>query len=98
MSRPCAPLALRRFHEGHRSDGTMILGGTSMSRWAMLRRVLWLAPIVLPVTMLAAQQSRATRWLESCRDRRWRDYVAFCETRELTLPVTKSLSIDGRQN
>jgi DUF4097 and DUF4098 domain-containing protein YvlB len=69
-----------------------------MSRWAMLRRVLWLAPIVLPVTMLAAQQSRATRWLESCRDRRWRDYVAFCETRELTLPVTKSLSIDGRQN
>jgi hypothetical protein len=65
----------------------------------MLRRLLWLGPIVFSTaTTLAAQQSRATRWLENCRDRRWRDYVVFCETREMTLPVTKSLTVDGRQN
>jgi hypothetical protein len=69
-----------------------------MSRWAMMRRVLWLCPILFPAVALTAQQSRATRWLENCRDRRYRNYEVFCETRELTLPVTKSLSIDGREN
>ena len=69
-----------------------------MSRWTFTRRLLLLAPMTLSSAMLSAQQGRASRWLENCRERRWRDYEVFCETREATLPATRSISIDGRQN
>ncbi len=69
-----------------------------MSRWRISRRLLWVVPLALSASSLAAQRSRADRWLENCRDRRGRDYDVHCETREINLPVTKSISVDGRQN
>jgi DUF4097 and DUF4098 domain-containing protein YvlB len=69
-----------------------------MSRSTITRRLLWAAPWLLLASGASAQQSRVSRWMESCRDRRGRDYEYFCETRDVTLPVTRSLSVDGREN
>jgi hypothetical protein len=60
--------------------------------------LLWVGPLVLSAVELTAQQTRAARWLDNCRERGRRDYAVFCETRETTLPATRSLSVDGRQN
>jgi hypothetical protein len=69
-----------------------------MNRWALTRRVFWIWPLLLSASTALGQPSRASRWLENCRDRRGRDYEYFCETRDMTLPATRSLSVDGRQN
>lgn len=45
-----------------------------------------------------AQQSRAERWLDDCRHNGYNNDERFCETRNSTLPASKSLDVDGRQN
>jgi DUF4097 and DUF4098 domain-containing protein YvlB len=60
-------------------------------------RSLWLG-LVLSASALPAQRNRPARWLDDCRDRRGRDYDVFCETREVRLAATRSLSVDGREN
>ena len=44
-----------------------------------------------------AQSDRAERFMDDCRHSR-SDNAQFCETRELKLPLAKSLTVDGRQN
>ena len=44
-----------------------------------------------------AQSDRAERFIDDCRHSRG-DRAQFCETRELGLPLAKSLTVDGRQN
>jgi DUF4097 and DUF4098 domain-containing protein YvlB len=46
---------------------------------------------------LGAQTDRATRFMENCRRNR-SDNEQFCETRNFTLPATKSITVDGRDN
>lgn len=45
----------------------------------------------------SAQTERATRFLENCR-RNGGDDERFCEVRNFTLPATRALNVDGRQN
>jgi hypothetical protein len=45
----------------------------------------------------SAQSDRATRFMDDCRHR-VNDTAQFCETREFTLPLAKSLAVDGREN
>src|SRR5439155_4519701 len=68
-----------------------------MPRSMTVRRLPWMLLLLVSATPSFAQ-TRSSRWLENCRDRRGRDYESFCETRELTLPVTKALAVDGREN
>src|SRR5581483_921792 len=56
-----------------------------------------LALICIP-RFATAQQNRAERWLDDCRRNGYNDDERFCETRNATLAVTKSLEVDGRQN
>jgi hypothetical protein len=60
--------------------------------------LLWLGAFALAAGELTAQQTRSARWMENCRERGRRDYARFCETREMTIPATRSLSVDGREN
>lgn len=46
----------------------------------------------------ATPTSEADRWMSDCRDNRWTDDERFCEVRNYTLPATKSLRVDGRDN
>ena len=46
----------------------------------------------------ATPRSEADRWLSDCRDNHWSDDERFCEVRNYTLPATKSLRVDGREN
>ena len=69
-----------------------------MSPWRYARQLLCLVFFALPAAALTAQQTRSARWMENCRERRGRDYAVFCETREVTIPATRLLSVDGRQN
>lgn len=57
------------------------------------------AALVLSVAamQLTAQTDRATRFMENCRRNR-SDNEQFCETRNFTLPATKSIAVDGRDN
>ncbi len=67
-----------------------------MNCFAILRRSVLLGCLALSAT--AAQNNRASRWMDNCRDRGGRRYETFCETRDFTLPVTKSITVDGRDN
>jgi len=62
-----------------------------------MRRVAILGLLPLTAATLTAQNSRAQRFLDNC-DRGSRDNERFCDVRELTLPVTAALNVDGRQN
>lgn len=64
----------------------------------MLRRApLVIALVVSALTPAAGQIDRAARFMENCNRNR-SDYAQFCETRDFTLPVSQSLSVDGREN
>src|SRR5262252_4655536 len=64
----------------------------------MLRRApLAIALVVSALAPAAGQTDRAARFMENCNRNR-NDYAQFCETRDFTLPVSQSLSVDGRQN
>jgi DUF4097 and DUF4098 domain-containing protein YvlB len=64
----------------------------------MLRRApLVIALVVSALAPAAGQTDRAARFMENCNRNR-NDYAQFCETRDFTLPVSQSLSVDGRQN
>jgi len=68
---------------------------------ACLAALVALAPAALaPASQAQAQtpKSEADRWLSDCRDNRWSDDERFCEVRNYTLPATKSLRVDGREN
>lgn len=47
---------------------------------------------------MAAQSARVDDWKDSCRHNHGDDQEHFCETRDVTLPASSSLSVDGRQN
>jgi DUF4097 and DUF4098 domain-containing protein YvlB len=49
------------------------------------------------VSVAGAQTDRAARFLDNCRADHGDD-ERFCETRDLSLPAGKSLTVDGRQN
>jgi DUF4097 and DUF4098 domain-containing protein YvlB len=55
------------------------------------------AVVVTAVATAAAQSDRASRFMENCSRNR-NDYAQFCETRDFTLPASRSLSVDGREN
>lgn len=64
----------------------------------MRRRASFAAALVVSaIATASAQTDRASRFMENCNRNR-NDYAQFCETREFTLPTSKSLSVDGREN
>jgi len=62
-----------------------------------MRRIAILGLLPLAAATLSAQTTRTQRFLDNC-DRGSRDYERYCDVRELTLPVTAALNVDGRQN
>lgn len=56
------------------------------------------APIHAQAQAQPTPKSEADRWLSDCRDDRGDDDERFCEVRNYTLPATKSLRVDGREN
>lgn len=67
----------------------------------MLRRTIKAASLALPMLVAAAcvhAQARTSASPMDCRDREWDDERVYCETREISVPVTKSLRVDGRTN
>ena len=63
----------------------------------MRRRALVASLLAVWATGLTAQTDRASQFMESCSRNR-NDYAQFCETRDFTLPASRSLSVDGREN
>lgn len=61
------------------------------------RTLLASALVVSAAATLAAQSDRTSRFMENCNRNR-SDYAQFCETRDFSLPASKSLSVDGREN
>lgn len=66
-------------------------------------RTLALAFLALPIAAAAAQSSptqssRARRFMDNCERRGWRDDERFCETRDVEMPASASLRVDGRDN
>jgi len=61
-----------------------------------MRRIAILGLLPLAAT-LSAQNTRAQRFMDNC-DRGSGDRERFCDVRELTLPVSAALNVDGRQN
>jgi DUF4097 and DUF4098 domain-containing protein YvlB len=61
------------------------------------RASLAIALVVSAFTTAAAQVDRAARFMDNCNRNR-NDYSQFCETRDFTLPASRSLSVDGRDN
>jgi DUF4097 and DUF4098 domain-containing protein YvlB len=62
-----------------------------------MRRIAILGILPLAAATLSAQNTRAQRFMDNC-DRSSGDSERFCDVRELTLPVTAALNVDGRQN
>jgi DUF4097 and DUF4098 domain-containing protein YvlB len=54
--------------------------------------------LAFTATVAAAQGDRASRFMDNCRRNGWGDDERFCETRNFTIPVGKSLTVDGRAN
>lgn len=60
--------------------------------------------LVLQVATAGAQATQATptdraaRFMDNCRDNRSDNRETFCETRDVSVPTTADLSVDGRQN
>ena len=52
--------------------------------------------LALTAATARAQADRASRFLDNCQRRG--DREQFCETRDLSLPASKSLTVDGGQN
>jgi DUF4097 and DUF4098 domain-containing protein YvlB len=63
----------------------------------MRRRAFITSILVVSASAAAAQTDRASRFMENCSRNR-NDYAQFCETRDFTLPASKGLSVDGREN
>jgi DUF4097 and DUF4098 domain-containing protein YvlB len=53
--------------------------------------------VVSAFATAAAQTDRAARFMDNCNRNR-NDYVQFCETRDVSLPAARALSVDGREN
>lgn len=69
----------------------------------MFRRTINVAALALPLPLLMAAgcvhaQAQTAASPMDCRDRSWDDDRVYCETREVSVPVTKSLRVDGRAN
>ena len=63
-----------------------------------MRRVAILGLLPLAAATLSAQNTRAQRFLDNCDRNGSRDNERFCDVRELSVPVTAALNVDGRQN
>jgi DUF4097 and DUF4098 domain-containing protein YvlB len=63
----------------------------------MRRASLAFVLVVSAVATAAAQGDRASRFMENCNRNR-NDQAQFCETREFTLPASRALAVDGREN
>lgn len=63
-----------------------------------MRRLAILGLLPLAAAALSAQNTRAQRFLDNCDRGGSRDNERSCDVRELTLPVTAALNVDGRQN
>jgi len=61
----------------------------------MRRPLLAVLLIAAAAPVLQAQNDRAARLLDNCRDR---DDNVFCEVRNVTMPATGALTVDGREN
>lgn len=61
------------------------------------RASLTIALVVSALATAGAQTDRASRFMENCGRNR-NDYAQFCETREFTMPMSRSLAVDGREN
>jgi hypothetical protein len=57
-----------------------------------------LAAVVLFAVAVQAQDDRAARFLDNCRNNHSRDNQEFCEVRNFTMAAGKTLSVDGREN
>lgn len=58
-----------------------------------------LALLALPLASVAAQSTRASRFMDNCRRNSWNDDdERFCETRDVQMPTTKDLRVDGQDN
>lgn len=61
-------------------------------------RLLSLA-LLLPCTLHAQDRDRIRDWLDNCQQSGWtNEREKFCEVREITLPASQTVSIDGRDN
>ncbi|HVX39979.1 MAG TPA: DUF4097 family beta strand repeat-containing protein [Gemmatimonadaceae bacterium] len=69
-----------------------------MHRLPRVSQLALLTALVCFPRLASAQQSRADRWLDDCRHDGDRDDARVCETRNVTLPATRSVEVDGRQN
>jgi hypothetical protein len=63
----------------------------------MRRATLAAILIASAVTTAAAQTDRAARFMDNCNRNR-NDNAQFCETRDFTLPASRALAVDGREN
>ena len=68
-------------------------------------RTLVLAFLALPLATAAAQSTtpqssttRARRFMDNCRRSDWRDDERFCETRDVEMPASAELRVDGQEN
>jgi DUF4097 and DUF4098 domain-containing protein YvlB len=66
-------------------------------------RTLALAFLALPLAVAAAQSTstpttRARRFMDNCQRNSWGDDERFCETRDVEMPASPSLRVDGQDN
>jgi putative adhesin len=56
------------------------------------------AGLVIFAAAAHAQDDRAARFLDNCRNNHSRDNEEFCEVRNFTMAAGRTLSVDGREN
>src|SRR5207248_2973119 len=91
QTRPCWGNAIYECLESQ----TNWASGLSQSRHRPL--LMRLVTALLVLAGIAQAQPQRERWLDNCRDS-WSTYGRFCEVRTSTIPVTKALRVDGRDN
>jgi hypothetical protein len=57
-----------------------------------------LAAALSPAALRAQSEDRVQRWMQNCESNWNQDRARFCEARNLTLPGSSKLSVDGREN
>lgn len=63
-----------------------------------MRRSLTFALLLATASTAVAQNDRASRFIDNCRNNSWGDQERFCETRNVSMAAARALTVDGRQN
>ncbi|MFN2637427.1 MAG: DUF4097 domain-containing protein [Gemmatimonadaceae bacterium] len=60
--------------------------------------VVLLCIVVFPARLRAQSEDRAQRWMQNCESNWNQGRAHFCEVRNLTLPASSKIVVDGREN